>query len=60
MERVTFRTTESQIEEMEAVVGNRFPNKSELIRTAVRDLLDDQPDEEVQPEHGFGEAPADD
>ncbi len=40
MERVTFRATESQLAEVEALVdAGEFPNRSEAIREAVRQLV---------------------
>ena len=40
MERVTFRVPEKKIEEVDALVDEgEFPNRSEAIRQAVRDLI---------------------
>lgn len=42
MRRITTRYTDEQIEAIEARVdAGEFPNRSELIRTAVRELLDE-------------------
>lgn len=42
MERVTLRIPETQIDEVEQLVeSGQFPNRSEAIRAAVRDLLHD-------------------
>ena len=41
MERVTLRIPEQQLEDLEALVeSGEFPNRSEAIRSAVRDLID--------------------
>ncbi len=46
MERVTLRIPKQQIEEVEQMVETgEFPNRSEAIRSAVRDMLN---------EHGHG------
>lgn len=46
MERVTLRIPKQQLEEVEAMVETgEFPNRSEAIRSAVRDMLN---------EHGRG------
>lgn len=43
MERVTLRIPKQQIEEVEQMVETgEFPNRSEAIRAAVRDMLKDQ------------------
>lgn len=43
MERVTLRIPEQQIEEVEKMVETgQFPNRSEAIRSAVREMLDEQ------------------
>jgi len=43
MERVTLRIPRQQIEEVEQMVERgKYPNRSEAIRSAVREMLDDQ------------------
>ncbi|MEM4781911.1 MAG: ribbon-helix-helix domain-containing protein [Halalkalicoccus sp.] len=43
MERVTLRIPEQQIEEVERMVETgQFPNRSEAIRAAVREMLDER------------------
>ncbi|WP_396610593.1 ribbon-helix-helix domain-containing protein [Haloferax sp. S1W] len=43
MERVTLRIPKQQIEEVERMVETgEFPNRSEAIRSAVRDMLNEQ------------------
>ncbi|MGM0590796.1 MAG: ribbon-helix-helix domain-containing protein [Halobacteriota archaeon] len=45
MERVTLRIPKQQIEEVEQMVDSgEFPNRSEAIRSAVRDMLNEQTD----------------
>ncbi|MFC7097743.1 MULTISPECIES: ribbon-helix-helix domain-containing protein [Halobaculum] len=45
MERVTLRIPKQQIEEVEQMVETgEFPNRSEAIRSAVRDMLNEQAD----------------
>ena len=45
MERVTLRIPKQQIEEVEQMVETgEFPNRSEAIRAAVRDMLNEQAD----------------
>ena len=45
MERVTLRIPKQQIEEVEQMVETgEFPNRSEAIRAAVRDMLKEQED----------------
>jgi len=51
MERVTLRIPKQQIEEVERMVDTgQFPNRSEAIRSAVREMINEQADEERQPE----------
>jgi Arc/MetJ-type ribon-helix-helix transcriptional regulator len=46
MERVTLRIPKAQIEDVERMVdGGEFPNRSEAIRSAVRDMLNEQLDD---------------
>jgi Arc/MetJ-type ribon-helix-helix transcriptional regulator len=53
MERVTLRIPEQQIEEVEEMVDTgEFPNRSEAIRAAVRDLINEHGDEERSRERG--------
>lgn len=43
MERVTLRIPEQQIEEVEQMVETgQFPNRSEAIRSAVREMINEQ------------------
>ena len=43
MERVTLRIPEQQIEEVEQLVDSgEFPNRSEAIRSAVREMIHEQ------------------
>lgn len=43
MERVTLRIPKEQIDEVEQMVDTgEFPNRSEAIRSAVRDMLNEQ------------------
>lgn len=45
MERVTLRVPEAKVDELERHVdAGEFPNRSEAIRTAIRDLLNDMDD----------------
>jgi len=45
MERVTLRIPEQQIEEVERLVDSgEFPNRSEAIRSAVREMINEQSD----------------
>jgi len=47
MERVTLRIPKQQIEEVEQLVDTgEFPNRSEAIRSAVRDMINEQQDAE--------------
>lgn len=46
MERVTLRIPKQQIEEVEQMVETgEYPNRSEAIRSAVREMLNEQSDE---------------
>jgi Arc/MetJ-type ribon-helix-helix transcriptional regulator len=46
MERVTLRIPKQQIEEVERMVETgEYPNRSEAIRAAVRDMLNEQDDD---------------
>jgi Arc/MetJ-type ribon-helix-helix transcriptional regulator len=43
MERVTLRIPKQQVEEVERMVDTgEFPNRSEAIRSAVREMLNEQ------------------
>ncbi|MDG5821057.1 ribbon-helix-helix domain-containing protein [Natronococcus sp. A-GB7] len=45
MERVTLRIPKQQIEEVEQLVDSgEFPNRSEAIRSAVREMVNEQSD----------------
>ncbi|NHN42203.1 type II toxin-antitoxin system ParD family antitoxin [Halorubellus sp. JP-L1] len=45
MERVTLRIPKQQIDEVEQMVETgEFPNRSEAIRSAVREMLNEQSD----------------
>ncbi|MCL9815589.1 ribbon-helix-helix domain-containing protein [Natronocalculus amylovorans] len=47
MERVTLRIPKQQIEEVEQMVETgQFPNRSEAIRSAVREMLNEQDETE--------------
>jgi Arc/MetJ-type ribon-helix-helix transcriptional regulator len=49
MERVTLRIPKQQIEEVEQMVETgEFPNRSEAIRAAVRDMLNEQDEETTE------------
>ncbi|MFB6118197.1 ribbon-helix-helix domain-containing protein [Halosegnis sp.] len=46
MERVTLRIPKQQIEEVERMVDTgEFPNRSEAIRSAVREMINEQAEE---------------
>lgn len=46
MERVTLRIPKQQIEEVEQMVETgEFPNRSEAIRSAVREMINEQQDD---------------
>jgi len=46
MERVTLRIPKAQIDDVEQMVeSGQFPNRSEAIRAAVRDMLNEQLDD---------------
>ncbi|MFB6267987.1 MAG: ribbon-helix-helix domain-containing protein [Halodesulfurarchaeum sp.] len=48
MERVTLRIPKQQIEEVEQMVDRgKFPNRSEAIRSAVREMIDEQESEQT-------------
>jgi len=45
MERVTLRIPKQQIEQVERMVEQgTYPNRSEAIRSAVREMLDEEPE----------------
>ena len=45
MERVTLRIPKQQIEEVEQLVDSgEFPNRSEAIRSAIREMINEQED----------------
>jgi Arc/MetJ-type ribon-helix-helix transcriptional regulator len=45
MERVTLRIPKQQVEEVERMVDTgEFPNRSEAIRSAVREMINEQSD----------------
>ena len=47
MERVTLRIPKQQIDEVEQMVERgKYPNRSEAIRSAVREMLDEQQQEQ--------------
>jgi Arc/MetJ-type ribon-helix-helix transcriptional regulator len=49
MERVTLRIPKQQIEEVEQMVETgEFPNRSEAIRSAVREMLNEQADDRAR------------
>ncbi|WP_224447714.1 ribbon-helix-helix domain-containing protein [Haloprofundus salilacus] len=52
MERVTLRIPKQQIEEVEQMVETgEFPNRSEAIRSAVREMLNEQAEERDAKRH---------
>jgi Arc/MetJ-type ribon-helix-helix transcriptional regulator len=52
MERVTLRIPKQQIEEVEQMVETgEYPNRSEAIRSAVRDMLSEQEGERASDEN---------
>jgi len=52
MERVTLRIPAQQIEEVEQMVERgKYPNRSEAIRSAVREMLDEQRDQGTARQH---------
>jgi Arc/MetJ-type ribon-helix-helix transcriptional regulator len=47
MERVTLRIPKQQIDEVERLVDTgKFPNRSEAIRAAVREMINEETDDE--------------
>ncbi|WP_181691423.1 ribbon-helix-helix domain-containing protein [Natronomonas sp. LN261] len=49
MERVTLRIPKQQIEEVERMVDTgQFPNRSEAIRSAVREMINEQETEPAE------------
>ena len=49
MERVTLRIPKQQIEEVERMVETgQFPNRSEAIRSAVREMINEQETETTE------------
>jgi Arc/MetJ-type ribon-helix-helix transcriptional regulator len=53
MDRVTLRMPTAQVEGLEAAVeAGEFPNRSEAIRYAVRELLDSEPEHDVRERRG--------
>ncbi|GAD52096.1 hypotheical protein [Halarchaeum acidiphilum MH1-52-1] len=54
MERVTLRIPKQQIEEVEEMVElGKYPNRSEAIRSAVREMLDEQTDSQSNENRGW-------
>lgn len=54
MERVTLRIPKQQIEEVEQMVEHgQFPNRSEAIRSAVREMLNEQDGEQREQNRPF-------
>ena len=50
MERVTLRIPKQQIDEVERLVDTgKFPNRSEAIRAAVREIINEEADDEQPP-----------
>jgi transcriptional regulator, CopG family len=50
MERVTLRIPKQQVEQVERMVETgEYPNRSEAIRSAVREMLDDHDAEQQRP-----------
>lgn len=61
MKRVTLRIPERQVDELDRHAENgRFPNRSEAIRTAVRDMLDDLNENERPGHEMWSKGQADD
>ncbi len=57
MERVTLRIPKQQIEEVEQMVElGEYPNRSEAIRAAVREMLAEERMEERSPKRPFARA----
>ncbi|MFB6078354.1 MAG: ribbon-helix-helix domain-containing protein [Halarchaeum sp.] len=55
MERVTLRIPKQQIEEVEQMVElGKYPNRSEAIRSAVREMLDEQTDSQSKSNESRG------
>ena len=54
MERVTLRIPKQQIEEVEQMVERgKYPNRSEAIRSAVREMLREQQQQESKNNKGW-------
>jgi antitoxin ParD1/3/4 len=54
MERVTLRIPKQQIEEVEQMVETgKYPNRSEAIRSAVREMLREQQQQESKNNKGW-------
>ncbi|WP_435344736.1 ribbon-helix-helix domain-containing protein [Haloarchaeobius sp. HRN-SO-5] len=54
MERVTLRIPKQQIEEVEQMVETgEFPNRSEAIRSAVREMLNEQGDRQNETQRSW-------
>jgi Arc/MetJ-type ribon-helix-helix transcriptional regulator len=50
MERVTLRIPKQQIDEVERLVDTgKFPNRSEAIRAAVREMINEEAGDEQSP-----------
>ena len=57
MERVTLRIPKQQIEEVEHMVElGEYPNRSEAIRAAVREMLAEEGNRERPPKRPFARA----
>jgi len=55
MERVTLRIPKQQIDEVEQMVETgEFPNRSEAIRSAVREMLNERDEEADSRRHNRG------
>lgn len=53
MERVTLRIPKQQVEEVEQMVDTgEFPNRSEAIRSAVREMINEQSDDRERERNG--------
>lgn len=49
MERVTVRIPQEQIDEVDAIVSaGEFPSRSEAVRQAVRDLIDEHSEPAIE------------
>jgi Arc/MetJ-type ribon-helix-helix transcriptional regulator len=60
MDRITLRVPAEQLEQVERLVdAGEFPTRSEAIRAAIRDLIDDHADSAHRPTADGGQPRAD-